>query len=62
MWKFLVAPLVVGTLSIPSIVLAQPADRGCSAETLSIATLHQNMRALWSDHVVWTRQYIVAAV
>jgi hypothetical protein len=25
-------------------------------------TLHQDMRRLWSDHVVWTRQYIVAAV
>lgn len=24
--------------------------------------LHQDMRKLWSDHVVWTRQYIVAAV
>ena len=24
-------------------------------------TLHDNMRRLWSDHVVWTRQYIVAA-
>ena len=62
MWRFLVAPLVVGTLSIPSVVHAQPADRSWSAETLSIATLHQNMRALWSDHVIWTRQYIVAAL
>ncbi len=26
------------------------------------AALHQDMRRLWSDHVVWTRQYIVAAV
>jgi hypothetical protein len=25
-------------------------------------TLRQDMRKLWSDHVVWTRQYIVAAV
>ena len=25
-------------------------------------TLHDNMRRLWSDHVVWTRQYIVAAI
>src|ERR1043166_2516265 len=45
--------------------------RGCAslnqaAGTLSMpadaATLHQNMRRLWSDHVVWTRNYIVAAV
>ena len=26
------------------------------------ATLRENMRKLWTDHVVWTRQYIVAAV
>src|SRR6476660_443159 len=26
------------------------------------ATLKQDMRKLWTDHVVWTRDYIVAAV
>jgi hypothetical protein len=26
------------------------------------ATLKQDMRTLWTDHVVWTRDYIVAAV
>ncbi len=25
-------------------------------------TLKQNMRKLWSDHVIWTRQYIVSSV
>ena len=30
-----------------------------NAETMSLATA---MRRLWSDHVIWTRQYIVAAV
>jgi hypothetical protein len=31
--------------------------------TLSAAaTLRRNMRKLWSDHVIWTRDYIVAAV
>ena len=29
-----------------------------SAET----ALRQNMRKLWTDHVIWTRDYIVAAV
>src|SRR5215472_11252928 len=28
----------------------------------SPAMLHQDMRKLWTDHVVWTRDYIVAAV
>jgi hypothetical protein len=26
------------------------------------AAFHQDMRKLWSDHVIWTRDYIVAAV
>src|SRR5829696_8118717 len=26
------------------------------------AALHRDMRKLWTDHVVWTRDYIVAAV
>src|SRR3954451_18952522 len=26
------------------------------------AKLHQDMRKLWTDHVAWTRDYIVAAV
>jgi hypothetical protein len=32
-----------------------------SATTKS-AELHQAMRKLWSDHVLWTRQYIVSTV
>lgn len=28
----------------------------------SAAALHQDMRKVWTDHVVWTRDYIVAAV
>jgi hypothetical protein len=30
--------------------------------TASAAALKQDMRKLWTDHVVWTRDYIVAAV
>jgi uncharacterized membrane protein YphA (DoxX/SURF4 family) len=26
------------------------------------ATLHQDMRKLWTDHTVWTRDYVIAAV
>jgi hypothetical protein len=33
-----------------------------AAQAQSSAKLHQDMRKLWSDHVIWTRDYIVAAV
>lgn len=33
------------------------ADSGSAA-----ARLHRDMRKLWTDHVVWTRDYIIAAV
>jgi hypothetical protein len=58
-----VASLVVGTFLMASTVGAAPADHSHESTALSAAaTLHQNMRALWSDHVIWTRDYIVAAV
>jgi len=28
----------------------------------SAVTLRQDMRKLWTDHTVWTRDYIIAAV
>lgn len=37
-------------------------DHGHPAAAVSPATLRQDMRKLWTDHVVWTRAYIVAAV
>ena len=33
-----------------------------AAITPAAATLRQDMRKLWTDHVVWTRDYIVAAI
>jgi hypothetical protein len=33
-----------------------------ASEQSASAKLHQDMRKLWSDHVIWTRDYIVAAV
>jgi hypothetical protein len=32
------------------------------AQTTPAATLRRDMRKLWTDHVVWTREYIIAAV
>ena len=46
--------IVVGSLLIAAPVTAQHLDKA--------AQLHQDMRKLWTDHTVWTRDYIVAAV
>jgi len=49
-----VVSIVVGSLLIAAPVRAQHVDRAIQ--------LHQDMRKLWTDHTVWTRDYIVAAV
>ena len=46
--------VVVGSLLIVEPVAAQHVDKATQ--------LHQDMRKLWTDHTVWTRDYIVAAV
>jgi hypothetical protein len=35
---------------------------GAVAQSEAAATLKQDMRKLWTDHVVWTRDYIIAAI
>ncbi|HUF48936.1 MAG TPA: hypothetical protein VMM93_14050 [Vicinamibacterales bacterium] len=35
---------------------------GEAAPGLAASALRQDMRMLWSDHVIWTRSYIVAAI
>jgi hypothetical protein len=47
-----------------STAIAQTPQRGRSdmAHGDAAATLKQDMRKLWTDHVVWTRDYIIAAV
>ena len=61
MKRTLVGILAIGVLASTAMAAAQrsaqPAGRGSAA-----ATLRQDMRKLWTDHVVWTRNYIVAAV
>jgi hypothetical protein len=57
--------LVVSTLVCSPIIGCSPpapsvSASGTPAPTAGM-TLHDNMRRLWADHVVWTRQYIVAA-
>ena len=49
-----VVSIVVGSLLIAAPVSAQHVDKATQ--------LHQDMRKLWTDHTVWPRDYIIAAV
>jgi len=46
--------IVAGSLLIAAPVAAQHVNKATQ--------LHQDMRKLWTDHTVWTRDYIIAAV
>ena len=51
------------TLSVAGAAMAAPHEQAHGNAGVSAATaLRQDMRKLWTDHVVWTRDYIVAAV
>lgn len=56
MKKTTLSVLTCALLALPFCAVASAAD-GKSAEQL-----HTDMRKLWTDHVVWTRDYIIAAV
>jgi hypothetical protein len=60
----LVTAAILGVALVsPSPTAAQQANHDHHGRTLDrAATLHQDMRKLWTDHTVWTRDYIVAAV
>ena len=49
-----VVSIIIGGLLIAAPVSAQHVDKATQ--------LHQDMRKLWTDHTVWTRDYIIAAV
>ena len=48
------AAILAAAVAVASPAAAQHLDKS--------AQLHQDMRKLWTDHTVWTRDYIVAAV
>jgi hypothetical protein len=68
--KTLAVPVAVAICSLIAIAspaalpqAGQPAGTtGMSLHSDAAATLKQDMRKLWTDHVVWTRNYIVAAL
>ena len=52
----------VSVLIVPPTVLAQATQAKASpTHSEAAAMLKQDMRKLWTDHVVWTRDYIIAA-
>ena len=62
--RYLVTLLAV--CSLVAVGAAQTKGAAQSAKSMlsheDAATLKQDMRKLWTDHVVWTRDYVVAAV
>jgi len=62
--KNIIAASIAGAalLFAPAPAAAQSAHGPSSKAISPAATLRQEMRTLWSDHVIWTRDYIVAAV
>jgi len=60
--QFALVAAFVSVLSVPaSSVFAQAASKEPVKHTDAAATLKQDMRKLWTDHVVWTRDYVIAA-
>ncbi|PYR41135.1 MAG: glycosyltransferase, partial [Acidobacteria bacterium] len=55
--------VVVAVCAVLAAGSARAADKKAAAkDSAAAAALKQDMRKLWTDHVVWTRDYIVAAV
>lgn len=58
------AVLLAAAATAPQPAFAAPLEMSQqhAAHVSPAVTLRENMRKLWTDHVVWTRGYIVAAV
>jgi len=58
---FFISSLVPLTASADPMTAAAVAEES-SKSSLTPAQLTQELRRLWSEHVIWTREYVVAAV
>jgi hypothetical protein len=52
----------IGSAASQTTAPARTASRMSTAHGDTAAALKQDMRKVWTDHVVWTRDYVVAAV
>src|SRR6185503_487463 len=57
--RFVFFVALVSLLVTPGVTFAQGKPAAAPGDAAS--TLKQDMRKLWTDHVVWTRDYIIAA-
>ena len=57
----LVLSTAIGAVAASSVQPASHADHGVTAGRASREAFAAEMRKLWEDHIVWTRQYIVSA-
>jgi len=61
-------PVVIGSLLTVASAAGSPqapqptSSRAAVGQTPAAFALKQDMRKLWTDHVVWTRVYVIAAV
>jgi hypothetical protein len=60
MKRLILASFVVGVLQATGHVAAQTHPHVSDKSTRE--TLRQDMRKLWVDHVIWTREYVVSSV
>src|SRR5262245_30500231 len=61
-WLSIVVLCAAASLAVAAPSAGQAANTGEVQNNTQAAELRQDMRKLWTDHVVWTRDYIIAAV